>query len=614
MPKQNTAPFPKKPRLALQVGVTGHRPCRLPANSGNLKVRIAETLQTIAQAYREFAATAEAQTAYDTESPALRLLSPLAEGADRIAAVGGLAAGYELQCPLPFLRNLYVDDFAETPGSLDEFDRLLGKATKILELDGERNNKPQAYRNVGHVVLNHSDLVLAIWDGEENPESPGTPGMVAKARRIGLPIVWVNTREPDKVRFLDPSSPTNDWQDFSKTAIADFLIYCLLPPENSDASAQAGKGVNYWEKLCPAPKDTYEAYFSDPEPCRNPLGSLYRGFFALLGKTGRQRFNLIGNPYRQDADYQWQTLTGAGSSFHFPKPLQEHFIRADSLASHYADKYRGTFVGCFILGGLAVLCALLGGPFAGFSQDFKLLSPRFAVLELTLILLVLLLIHRGRHQDCHRRWLDYRLLAERLRQAAFLMPIGIVPDGSLPAYEAHGDRSHAWIEWLTHAVIRTDGIANDIIDAGHRQNYREFLCNIVADQVAYHRTNAERNERIVHTLHYVNLILLGLIITACVAHIFHLVHADTELTIAATVLPAFGATIAGILSQGEFNRIAHRSSGMAAHLAKIEKSLKTSPPTAEFLVEQANQAIAIMSQELSDWRIIFRVKPLEIHV
>ena len=193
MSKQNTAPFPEKPRLTLQVGVTGHRPCRLPVESDYLKARVAETLQTIALAYREFATTANAQIAYNTNSPALRLLSPLAEGADRIAAVAGLAAGYELQCPLPFLRDLYAEDFAETSGSLDKFDQLLGKASKILELDGKRNNKSQAYRNVGNSVLNHSDLVLAIWDGEENPQSPGTPGMVAEARRIGLPIIWVNT-------------------------------------------------------------------------------------------------------------------------------------------------------------------------------------------------------------------------------------------------------------------------------------------------------------------------------------------------------------------------------------------------------------------------------------
>lgn len=105
-----------------------------------------------------------------------------------------------------------------------------------------------------------------------------------------------------------------------------------------------------------------------------------------------------------------------------------------------------------------------------------------------------------------------------------------------------------------------------------------------------------------------------LIIGACAAHIFHLIHdADTALTISATFLPALGATVAGILSQGEFERIAHRSKGMAGRLDQIKDRLDKPTLAAELLVEQANQAIVIMSQELSDWRIIFRAKPLEIH-
>lgn len=610
MSKQNATSFPEKPRLTLQVGVTGHRPSRLPSDSADLKERVAETLQTVALAYREFASSVDAKAAYNAEAPVLRLLSPLAEGADRIAAVCGLAAGYDLQCPLPFLRDVYIEDFTET----DEFDELLGKASKVLQLDGERSRKAQAYRNVGHLVLNHSDVVLAIWDGDEDENSPGTPGMVAKARRIGLPIVWINTKEPEKVQFFDPRSPLEDWQDFNKTVFADFLKHSLLPPENTDASSQVGIGATCRQKVCPPPKDCYQAYFPHPEPSTNLLGTLYRGFFALLGKTGKQRWNWVGNPYRQDAEQQWQALANAEESFRCPDALREHFIRSDSLACYYADKYRGTFVACFGLGGLAVLFALLGGPFSGFSESFKSLSPLFAALELSAILAILLLINHGRHQDCHRRWLDYRLLAERLRQAAFLMPIGIVPRWSLPVYESHDDQSHAWIDWLARAVIQADGISGGMIDTEHRQNYCDYLCSIVKGQVEYHHTNAERNERIVHTLHGANLLLLGLIVAACAAHIFHLIHdAETELTIAATVLPAFGATIAGILSQGEFKRIARRSNGMAAHLEKIESCLKRSPPTAEFLVEQANQVIVVMSQELSDWCVIFRIKPLEIH-
>jgi hypothetical protein len=345
----------------------------------------------------------------------------------------------------------------------------------------------------------------------------------------------------------------------------------------------------------------------------------------LLGKIGKQRFKIFGNPYQQDTAYQWQILSDVGDLFHFSNPLQEHFSRSDSLASYYADKYRGTFVSCFSLGGLAVLFAVLGGHFEGFPLSFKLFSSLFTGLELSMIVLIIILIQQARIQDYHRRWLDYRFLAEQLRQVAFLMPINCVPHWQLPIHEAYQDQSLAWINWLTRAVIRTDGISSSCINNDHLEQYRKYLQHIIADQAEYHRNNAERNERIFHTLHHTNLMFLILIIIACAIHLFHLIYADTPLTIAATLLPAFGATIAGILGQGEFERIAQRSKGMAVHLNKIKERLEQ-PMTdthclvdqantdAHFLVDQANQAISIMSQELSDWRIIFRVKHLRVHV
>lgn len=613
MPDQSA--IPKRPRLTLQVGVTGHRPNRLPSDSGDLKAQVAATLQTVTQAYREFAVIAAARAAYSAESPALRLLSPLAEGADRIAADGALAAGFELQCPLPFLHDVYIEDFADTPGSTDEFARLLAKAEgKVLQLEGDRNKPSQAYRNVGRLVLNHADLLLAVWDGDEDEASPGTSGMVAEARRIGLPTVWVDARQPNRIRFFDPRTPEQGWLNFNKTVLDGFLRYYLLPPGNADAASEIGLLTRLKQTFCPPPKDSCETYFTHPEPRLSLMGFAYRGFFALLGKTGRDKLSWVGNAYRQDAGGQWQIIAKDGEPFHFPMPLREHFIHADSLASYYADKYRGTFISCFALGAVAVLCALLGGPFDGFSKAFRAAGLGFAGAESILILLVVLLICRGKYRDYHRRWLDYRLLAERLRQAAFLMPIGVAPGWALPAYETHQDRSHAWIDWLTRAVIRADGIHGGMIDAGHKQQYREFLCRIVADQAAYHLNNAKRNARIAHNLHRVNSGLLMLILGACAAHIVHFFHnADTALTVAAAFLPALGASVAGILSQGEFERIAHRSKGMAGHLDKIRARLEEPTLTAELLVEQANQAIAIMSQELSDWRIIFRAKPLEIH-
>jgi len=77
---------PPRPRLVVQIGVTGHRPNRLsPDVAAALPAQCDRTLKAIA---------ALAFRAYDPllhspEPPILRILSPLAEGADRIVANAG---------------------------------------------------------------------------------------------------------------------------------------------------------------------------------------------------------------------------------------------------------------------------------------------------------------------------------------------------------------------------------------------------------------------------------------------------------------------------------------------------------------------------------------------
>ena len=70
----------------------------------------------------------------------LRVISPLAEGADRLVAKEAIALGFELQCPLPFTREEYQRDF-ESAQSRQEFCALIALATAVLELDGSRERR-----------------------------------------------------------------------------------------------------------------------------------------------------------------------------------------------------------------------------------------------------------------------------------------------------------------------------------------------------------------------------------------------------------------------------------------------------------------------------------------
>src|SRR5437762_10382027 len=67
------------------------------------------------------------------------LLSPLADGADRIAAEVALQAGLRIVVPLPMAQAEYKRDFTKTE-SLDEFRRLLATAASTFEVSSDKTS------------------------------------------------------------------------------------------------------------------------------------------------------------------------------------------------------------------------------------------------------------------------------------------------------------------------------------------------------------------------------------------------------------------------------------------------------------------------------------------
>src|SRR5437762_1785301 len=123
---------PPKPRLALAIGVIGHRPNRLP-ESGRVAVDrdIDQFLTAVTEAAR--AAHAKYSSVFTAEPPLLSIVSALAEGSDRLGAAAGLKKAFALDAPLPFARDVYAQDFM-AEGSRDEFYHLLNEARSVLEL------------------------------------------------------------------------------------------------------------------------------------------------------------------------------------------------------------------------------------------------------------------------------------------------------------------------------------------------------------------------------------------------------------------------------------------------------------------------------------------------
>ena len=152
----------RRPRLAFRVGVTGTRALG-PDAAGRVRPAVAEILDLIAKQISRLADDPLARPVYAAPAAGatpftLRLLSPLAEGSDRLVADEALKAGYRLYAPLPFAQTEYEKDF---PDTRDDFRALLAKA-EVLELDGGRAVANESYQEVGRFVVRNCDLLIAM--------------------------------------------------------------------------------------------------------------------------------------------------------------------------------------------------------------------------------------------------------------------------------------------------------------------------------------------------------------------------------------------------------------------------------------------------------------------
>jgi len=111
------------------------------------------------------------------------LISPLAEGGDRIAAEAALEAEVELMLVFPMEKKIYEATFSGGEESVLEFNRLFSCASNkecpiILPLTGMNDDISQ-YRALGRFLVSNSHVLVAIWDGIAYKPNGGVSDVVA---------------------------------------------------------------------------------------------------------------------------------------------------------------------------------------------------------------------------------------------------------------------------------------------------------------------------------------------------------------------------------------------------------------------------------------------------
>jgi hypothetical protein len=200
---------PPRPPFVLSVGVTGHRVEVLPEGSiPALRSRIADVLNLIEDAGAELFYMESACFASDPQK--LRFVSPVADGADQIAAEVALERGWELQAVLPFQRAEYRETLAND-AARERFDQLLERATCVLELPGELDNPVDAYVMTGRATVAHCDMLIAVWDGLPPRGRGGTAEVVQLALTRGTAVIHIPPEPDARTRVL--------WAAFDPTVV-----------------------------------------------------------------------------------------------------------------------------------------------------------------------------------------------------------------------------------------------------------------------------------------------------------------------------------------------------------------------------------------------------------
>jgi hypothetical protein len=586
----------------LSVGITGHRAGALDAAAAAaLPSRISDVLAAIGASARGL--FEQEPQSFSNAPPSLRFISAIADGSDQIAADAALSSGWQLQAILPFRRADYRASLADAE-SRDRFDDLVTRASRVLELPGKDPEDVEGYVMAGRATVAHCDVLIAVWDGLPPRGRGGTAEVVQMAIARGRPVIHI-APEPDAPAKLlwaafDPVVDTSGVDPMSERPFDDdhierMLKALLLPPaDEREHRFLAG----FFAERMPRFRYRFE----------------YR---LLLAIGGVRRMRLSDFTEKESArwiDEEWtgfreKCLDANGIVAPFDL-LEDAYRWADLLATDLALTYRSGHIFSFVMGALAVCMGL--GAFM-----FPHLTVQEAFAEMMITLAVILNAHFGTKREWHRRWLDYRQLAERLRPMRSLTLLGIaMPD---PPGTETNPVAHRWIDSYAAGIWRAIGCPSGAIDAATAARLGNAVADQeVAPQVSYHERNAHvihkldhRLERLGAFLFFATLIVSDITLVGLTTHAPYVREYSNWFTLIQAGFPALATAVFGIRFQGDFGGDALRSLATADTLRQIDKELHKDD-TLSRAADLTEQAARFMLSDLDEWRLVNQQRDLSV--
>jgi len=181
-----------KINIPLIIAVTGHRDI-IKDDEKKLRAKVREFFNELKQ---------------NNPHTPLILLSGLAEGADMLTAEEALKLGVELIAILPYEKKRYLQSF-DDKNEIERFNKLLSQAKEVKVL--EKTNEG-AYVELAKYLAKHSNILLALWDGDRSNIKPGGTADVVQRKERGYEVEnKLDINEEDKIVHIVTPRESNKY-------------------------------------------------------------------------------------------------------------------------------------------------------------------------------------------------------------------------------------------------------------------------------------------------------------------------------------------------------------------------------------------------------------------
>ena len=394
--------------MYLTIGVTGHRDL------------VADEVPALKEKVRDFFHNLE------SEFPDLnlQLITPLAEGSDRLVTDIALEMGISLIVPLPMPQADYERDFSSAE-AIETFRTSLKQARvinlrRLPEFEGQpmtEDIRDRQYAQLGIFISNHSQILLALWDGKSSEATGGTSAVVNYHLTGMMPGYSVADESPNLL-----ADNENDLA---------YHIVCSRDRPGGDPR----------DDLKPLQTAWITAHWGVESSDHMPLD--YEVTLHGLQEYGRDMAK-----YRVAIEEEGADLLANAPDLELPvgsRTIAEQYRIADWLAIHFQKRISAGLIAIHIIG------VLIGLIFIVYSEVDGL---DFLVYIFLLVFFAGFVLYKvGERRQWHRKHLDYRALAEGLRVQFYWSLAGVIDVQSAEfAYDNFLQKQDVDLEWIRHVM------------------------------------------------------------------------------------------------------------------------------------------------------------------